>query len=80
MLFPHVPLGSATVEYMVLLIIVGIPFLTLVVLAAVELDKRQRDKGKEGTTVLRPLLVMSKDNLVFWTIIVLLNLIAFWLE
>ena len=76
-LFPNTPFVSPTPEYIVFLIAVGVPFLVLVVLLGVKFEKRKNDgatKGKENFAILfKP----TKSNIIFWTIIVLINLAAF---
>jgi len=76
-LFPNTPFVSPTPEYIVFLIAVGVPFLVLVVLLGVKFEKRENDgatKEKENFAILfKP----TKSNIIFWTIIVLINLAAF---
>jgi hypothetical protein len=76
-LFPNTPFVSPTPEYIVFLIAVGVPFLVLVVLLGVKFEKSKNDgttKEKENFAILfKP----TKSNIIFWTIIVLINLAAF---
>jgi len=73
---PDVPLGSPTIEYTILLVIIGIGFIVLVIKIGIEAEKRRDDIGKNINSIFQ----LSKDNIIFWTIIVLINLIAFLLD
>ena len=79
-LFPDIPFRSPTIEYMAFLVIVGVPFLVLMVLVLVEVERRRSQKIEEGEKDYGVLFKLSKENIIFWTIIVLINLIAFLLE
>ncbi|MFH1674271.1 MAG: hypothetical protein ABIF87_12710 [Pseudomonadota bacterium] len=79
-LFPDIPFVSPTIEYMVFLVIVGIPFLTLIVLMGVEIEKRRSKKTEKPPLDFGALLALSKENIIFWAFIVLINLVAFLLE
>ena len=78
--FPNVPFFSPTLEYTIFLIIVGIPFLVLVVLIGAEIERRRTRGAVENKRSLSSIFKLSKDNIIFWTIIVLINLVAFLLE
>ncbi len=79
-LFPDIPFVSPTVEYMVFLVIVGVPFLVLVVLVGYEIEKRRASELKEDKKDFTILFKPSRSNVIFWTVFVLLNLIAFLME
>ncbi len=62
---------------MVFLIIVGVPFLALIVFIGIEAEKRRSLESKEGGNDFTILFKPTKHNIIFWTIFVLLNLAAF---
>lgn len=76
-LYPNTPFVSPTPEYMVFLIFAGVPFLALVVLLGVEFEKRKLSEAKKSKKDFIILFKPSKDNIIFWTIIILINLAAF---
>ncbi len=76
-LFPNTPFVSPTPEYIVFLVAVGVPFLVLVVLLGVMFEKRKHGEAKEETKDFIILFKPTKSNIIFWTIIVLINLAAF---
>ncbi len=76
-LFPSTPFVSPTPEYIVFLIAVGVPFLVLVVLLGVKFEKRKHSEAKEEKKDFIILFKPTKSNIIFWTIIVLINLAAF---
>lgn len=79
-LFPDIPFRSPTIEYMVFLVIVGVVSLVFLMLSVAEVEKRRTNKTEERDIGFRSLLTLSRENIIFWTIIVLINLIAFLLE
>jgi len=79
-LFPAIPFVSPTLEYMTWLFIVGIPFLALIVAIAMIYEKRRTEKVQSPQESFDILFTLSKDNLVFWACIVVINVIAFLLE
>ncbi len=76
-LFPDIPFVSPTLEYMVFLVIVGVPFLVLVVFVGIEIERRRSSEVEEDKKDFTILFKPSRDNIIFWTIFVLLNLVAF---
>ncbi len=76
-LFPDIPFVSPTLEYMVFLVIVGIPFLALILFIGIEADRRKSSEGQKEKKGFGILFKPSKDNIIFWTVFVLLNLAAF---
>ncbi len=74
--FPDIQLGSPTVEYTILLIGIGVAFIILVILIGIEAEKRRADIEKN----IRSIIQLSKDNIIFWTTIILMNIIAFLLD
>ena len=79
-LYPDIPFVSPTIEYMVFLVIVGVPFLVFVVLVGVEFEKRRLSEVKEDKKDFAILFKPSRDNIILWIIFVLLNLAAFLME
>ena len=75
-LFPYIHFGSPTPQYAVFLVIVGIPFLVVFIVIAMEAGKEKVDKNKSWNVLFTP----AKDNLIFWIVIILINLIAFVLS
>lgn len=75
-IFPDIPFVSPTIEYTVFLIVVGIAFIVLIIKIGIEAEKRRADIEKNISSIIQ----LSKDNIIFWTIIVLINLIAFLLD
>lgn len=73
---PDVSFGSPTIEYTIFLLIVGIVFIVLIIKIGVEAEKRRSDVGKNISSIFQ----LSKENIIFWTIIVLINLIGFLLD
>jgi hypothetical protein len=79
-LFPDVPFFSPTLEYTVFLIWVGIPFLVVLALIFYEVEKKRTQSTGEKSENISFIFEFSRDNIIFWTIIILMNLIAFLLE
>lgn len=75
-LYPHIPTPSPTIQYMTLLAITGIPFLIMLVIIGNEAEKN-REKTMEN---IQSIFTMSRGNIIFWGIIILLNLTGFILE
>ncbi len=82
LIYPNVPFISPTIEYMGFLFITGLPFLVIIVLIGVETEKRRSGAIaiEEQTKDMKKIFNISKGNIIFWAIIVLINLIAFLLE
>ncbi len=75
-LFPNIPFHSPTCEYMGLLFVVGAGFLVVLVLVGIELEKRKQittADDKKPSELFKP----TKSNIIFWALIVLINLAAF---
>lgn len=79
-LYPNIPFVSPTIEYMIFLAIVGIPFLVLVVMIIGEFDKRSKKKAEVDNKDFTVLFQPTKDNIIFWTIVILVNIASFILE
>lgn len=78
-LYPDIPFVSPTLEYMVFLSIVGIPFLVLVVMLGVEYEKPKTKLPDEYEKNRSAIFSLTRGNLIFWSIIVLINVVAFLL-
>ena len=78
-LYPDIPFVSPTLEYMIFLFIVGIPFLVLVVMIGVEYDKQKTKRPEDYEKNRTAIFSLTKGNLIFWSIIVLINVAAFLL-
>ena len=62
---------------MVFLFIVGIPFLVLVVMIGVEYEKQKTKQPDDYEEKRAAIFSLTKGNLIFWSMIVLINLVAF---
>ncbi len=76
LLYPDIPIPSPTIEYMIALMMCGIPFLIIMILVVIEAEK-DRKKSAEN---IQSIYKINKSNLIFWGCIILLNLIAFLLD
>jgi len=75
--FPDIPFVSPTIEYLVYLAIVGIPFLIFVYKIGMEFDKMPIEKRSQ---LFKHVFEATRSNIIFWTLIVLLNLSAFIMD
>lgn len=81
LIYPEVLFFSPTVEYIGFLLTVGIPFLILIILIGVEVERRRkRSVNKEPERGVSEIFRLTKDNIIFWTLIAVINLIAYLLE
>jgi uncharacterized membrane protein len=76
-LFPNIPFVSPTLEYMSYLAIVGIPFLVIVVVIGVEIEKQRTKAPEEYNKNRAAIFTPTRNNIIFWTVFVLINLVAF---
>lgn len=74
-LFPEIPFVSPTYEYMGFLFVTGVPFLILIVLIGIEVEKQRTMTTEDSKPII--LFKATKENIIFWTVIVLINLAAF---
>ncbi len=74
-LYPDIPIPSPTIQYMIALTLVGIPFLGLIILIAI---LHEKDEGKGNNINL--IFKINKNNILFWSFIIIFNLIGFILE
>ncbi len=74
--FPKIVLGSATLEYGMFLLVVGVPFLVLVVVIGVQIEKRSKNRVENGALNIASVFSMQKDNIVFWGTIIIINLVV----
>ena len=74
-LFPDIPFVSPTCEYMGFLFVTGVPFLVLIVSIGVEVEKQRTMTTEDNKPIV--LFKPTKGNIIFWTVIVLINLAAF---
>lgn len=74
-LYPNIPFVSPTCEYMGFLFVVGVPFLAVLVFVSIEAEKQQATASEDNkpTVLFKP----TRENVIFWTVIVLINLAAF---
>ena len=72
-LFPRIPFDSPTPQYAVFLVIVGIPFLVMLVIVSMTLEKEKAEGKKDWKVILS----LTRNNLIFWGVIILINLLAF---
>jgi hypothetical protein len=75
--YPHIPFVSPTLEYMVFLSIVGIPFLVVIVMVGVEIEKQRTKTPEVYQKNRKAIFKLTRDNVIFWSIIVFINLAAF---
>jgi len=75
-LYPDIPCPSPTIEYTIALIMAGIPFLIMVILVGIEVEKDRKKAAENIASIYK----IDKSNLIFWGCIILLNLIGFLLE
>jgi len=75
-LYPNMPIPAPTIQYMILLTMTGIPFLIMLLVIANEISKN-REKSMEN---INSIFTMSRENIIFWGFIILLNLAGFILE
>lgn len=81
LIYPHVPFFSPTIEYGGFLLTVGIPFLVLIVIVGVEVERRRKSSiGKEPVRDVSVIFHLTKENIIFWSIVILINLIAYLLD
>jgi hypothetical protein len=76
-LFPGTPFVSPTIEYLVYLAIVGIPFLISVYKIGMEFDRMPTEKRRQ---LFNYVFEATRPNIIFWTILVLLNLLAYIMD
>lgn len=75
-LYPNMPIPAPTIQYMILLIITGIPFLIMLLVVANEAAKN-RENSMEN---IQSIFIMNRGNIIFWGFIILLNLVGFILD
>jgi hypothetical protein len=75
-LYPNMPIPAPTIQYMILLTITGIPFLIMLLVIANEISKN-REKSMAS---INSIFTMNRGNIIFWGIIILLNLVGFILD
>lgn len=78
--FPDIAMGSPTLEYGLFLTIVGVPFLILVVLIGSQIENRRAKGTGDGLLNITSIFTLKKDNIIFWVIIIIINLIAYLLD
>ena len=76
--FPDIKFFSPTLEYMVFLAIVGVPFLILIVLIGVEGDKQKKENAVQK--VMPKLMDINYKNISIWLIILFINILGRWLD
>ncbi len=76
-LYPDIPFVSPTPEYMCFLAIVGVPFLITIVMIFVETEKQKPRASEEYDRNSSAIFTPTRGNIIFWTIIVLINLAGF---
>lgn len=76
-LFPEIRFGSATIEYLVFLTIVGIPFLVGFYKVGMLVDKMPKEDKEK---IFKPVFEATRSNIIFWAFIVLMNLLAFIMD
>jgi len=79
-LFPNMQFGSPTCEYLGFLSLIGIAFFVFISGTAIELDRRRKNEKEKVEMNMSWIFELSKDNIIFWTLMVLINLLAFILE
>lgn len=75
-LYPDIPIPSPTIQYMIALTLVGIPFLA-VFFAIVLIGEKNREKTFAN---INSIFKINKINILFWSFIIIFNLIGFILE
>lgn len=76
-LYPDIALVSPTIEYMVLLVIVGIPFLVATLMIGREIEKMTTEKR---SSLFKPVFDPTRSNIIFWSFIIIINLMAFMMD
>lgn len=76
--YPDIQFFSPTIEYVIFLTFVGIPFLILVVLIGVEGERQKKIYHSEK--LIPKIFSINVNNIIFWVLIIILNIFGLLMD